>query len=78
MDREKFAIVMPVLINGLIDIIINKTDLNEDDVFEKLYNSKLYEMIEREETKVWTYSVPMLFDLFMEEITLGNFNLPEY
>ena len=78
MDREKFAIIMPVLINGLIDMIINETEIKENEVFEKLYNSKLYEFIEREETKVWTYSVPMLFDLFVEEITFGNFKLPEY
>jgi len=78
MDKNKFAAILPVLIGGLVNKIIEETGSGENDAFERLYNSKLYAMLEDEKTNVWTYSVPMLFDLYHEEITTGKLNLPEY
>ena len=78
MDKNMFAIIMPVIISGLIIKIINETGVNEDEAFIQIYKSKLYEVLEREATKVWTYSIPLLFDLFIEEMTTGNLALPEY
>ena len=78
MDKNMFAIIMPILIGGLVNMIITETDVDEDEAFTKLYNSELYEAIENEETKVWTYSVPMLFDLYMAEEITGKLELPEY
>ena len=78
MDRNLFATIMPILVGGLVDKIITETAIGEDEAFEKLYKSELYAALENEETKVWTYSVPMLFDLYLEEITTGKLELPEY
>ena len=69
---------MPILIGGLTNKIIEETGVNEDYGFEKLYNSELYAALENEETKIWTYSVPMLFDLYQAEITTGKLELSEY
>ena len=73
-----FATILPVLVNGLINKIILETSNTEDEAFEKLYNSRLYELLENEETKIWTFSVPMLFDLYLSEINTGDFELPVY
>jgi len=78
MDRNLFATILPVLVNGLINKIILETSNTEDEAFEKLYNSRLYELLENEETKIWTFSVPMLFDLYLSEINTGDFELPVY
>ena len=78
MDANLFATIMPVLISGLVNKIIDETGICEDEAFKLLYNSKLYKALEREATKVWTYSVPMLFDLYTEEMITGNLVLPEY
>jgi len=78
MEKNKFAAILPILIGGLINKIIEETGVSENDAFEKLYNSELYAALENEKTKVWTYSVPMLFDLYHEEITTGELKLPEY
>jgi len=59
-------------------MIIDKTGDNETKAFSNLYNSKFYEMLENEKTKVWTYSVPMLFDLYQTEASTGDLVLPEY
>ena len=78
MEKSLFATILPILIGGLVNMIIDETGINEDEAFERLYNSKLYASIENEETKVWTYSVPMLFDLFQKEEATGFLELPEY
>ena len=78
MEKDKFAAIFPVLIGGLTNKIIEETHISEDEAFKKLYNSELYAALENERTKVWTYSVPMLYDLYETEITTGKLDLPEY
>jgi hypothetical protein len=57
---------------------VEETQISEDEAFEKLYNTELYASLENESTKVWTYSVPKLFDLYQDEINTGRLELPEY
>ena len=78
MDSKMFAVILPVLIGGLVNKIIAETRFDDNEAFEKLYNSRLYEALENEETKVWTFSVPMLFDLFHAEMSTRDFKFPEY
>ena len=78
MDKDKFAALLPVIVGGLANKIIEETRVGEDEAFEKLYNSELYKVLENERTKVWTYSVPQLFDLYQNEINTGSLELPEY
>jgi len=33
-------------------------------------------VLENEETKVWTYSVPKLFELYQDEVKTGRLMLP--
>ena len=78
MEKSKFELVIPVIIGGLVNKIIDETNLTADEAFEKLYKSELYAVLENEKTKVWTYSVPKLFELFQNEITIGKLELPDY
>jgi len=78
MNKEKFAAILPILIGGLANKIAIETNMDDNEVFETLYTSKLYEFLEIEETKVWTYSVPLLFSLLQDELNTGVLVLPEY
>jgi len=78
MEENKFAAILPVIIGGLANKIIEETHVSDYDAFEKLYNSELYVALENEKTKVWTYSVPKLFDLYQQEVSMGKLELPEY
>ncbi|MCL2200977.1 MAG: hypothetical protein FWB75_03345 [Oscillospiraceae bacterium] len=78
MDKNKFAAILPILVGALANKIIVETGDSEDAAFEKLYNSDLYAQLEREPTKVWTYSVPLLYELYSAEIATGKLELPEY
>ena len=72
MEKDKFATVLPVVIGGLTNKIIEEKNISEDEAFDKLYNSKLYAALENEKTKIWTYSIQKLFDLYQNEISTGK------
>ena len=78
METNQFEIVLQTISTGLVGKIIAETGLNEDTAMEKLYSSALYSMLENEETKVWHYSVPKLYELWEKEAETGRLVLPEY
>ena len=78
MENNKFAAILPVVVGGLVNKIIEETHISDDEAFEKLYNSELYAALETEETKVWTYSIPKLIELYQNEIKTGKLELPDY
>ena len=42
-----------------------------------LYNSKLYQLLEDNDTKLWHLSYPILYDMLEEELTTGEITFPE-
>lgn len=78
MERSQFAAVLPVIVGGLINTIIEKNCIDEKNAFNSLYNSELYEALNNEATKVWTYSVPKLYHLYQSETSTGKLELPDY
>ena len=77
-DAKQFELVLQTISMGLVAKIVADTGLDEDVAIEQLYSSRLYEVLEREDTKVWHYSVHKLFDLWDEEMRTGQLVLPEY
>jgi hypothetical protein len=77
-ESNQFELVLQTIATGLIAKIIAETGLDEDAAMEKLYLSELYSALEKEETKVWHYSVPKLHELWKNEIKTGRLALPEY
>jgi len=78
MEKNQFELVLQTISAGLVGMIISDSGLNEDIAMEKLYSSELYSTLEREETKVWHYSVPMLYELYKQEMSTGRLTLPDF
>jgi hypothetical protein len=78
MTKSKFAAILPIVIGGLVNKIVDETMISDDEAFDRLYSSELYAALENEKTKTWTYSVPNLFQLYLNEIRTGKLELPEY
>ena len=77
-DTETFNAVLVAICMTLVNKIVAETSQNEDDAIRELYSSALYAALEREETKVWHYSVPMLYEIYKGEITTGKLVFPLY
>ncbi|MGN1113117.1 MAG: hypothetical protein ACI4RP_07930 [Acutalibacteraceae bacterium] len=77
MEQEQFAALMPYIIASLVEMIVNKQGIGERQAITKLYSSKLYSLIEKEESKVWQYSTPMLYALLEQEENIGTIYFPD-
>lgn len=75
--QEDFNALMPVIVSDLALMILNRQGLTEAETIRILYSSKLYSLLEDEETKLWHYSTDMLYSLFVQEQTSGEINFPD-
>ena len=77
MRQDQFAAIMPYISTDLVGMIAKKNKISENDAITQLYNSKLYAILEQEETKVWHYSTEMLYSLFEQEEETGKVEFPD-
>ena len=75
MNKGKFTFIMLEKIQTLCDSIKNYFNISYDETIKLLYNSKLYEALEDEETKMWYYSNYDLFRMFLEEKNTGKYTV---
>jgi hypothetical protein len=77
MGQEQFVAMMPYISADLVALIADKQNISHEVAITKLYASKLYAALEREETKVWQYSTQMLYSLFEQEEQTGTIQFPD-
>ena len=76
MPNENKA-MLEFIVPRLIKTIMEDRNVSEKDSFTLLYSSKLYEQLDREETKLWHLSVPTLYAMWAEEQDTGKITYPE-
>lgn len=77
MGQEQFIALIPYICADLVAMISEKLNITNEDAITKLYTSKLYEALEKEETKVWQYSTQMLYALFEQEQQGNDIQFPD-
>ena len=77
MGQEQFIAMMPYISTDLASLIAEKQNITEEEAIKKLYSSKLYAALEKEETKVWQYSTQMLYSLLEREEKTGHIQFPD-
>lgn len=77
MGQEQFAAIMPYISADLVGMIAKRKNISESDAITRLYDSKLYAILEQEDTKVWQYSTDMLYSLFEQEEKTGKIEFPD-
>jgi Cu/Ag efflux pump CusA len=56
MDEKFSAMLSVILVPQIIDIIIKKEKMIEDEALVRFYLSKTYKLLSDEESKLWHYS----------------------
>ena len=77
MRAEKFGASMGVLVAQIVHLITENYEYDEMPASNEFYSSKVYALLEQEETKLWHLSPLTLFNLFDEEKKTGSFELAE-
>ena len=77
MDKKSISPVIAIISPGIIRLLIENRKLNLEDASEIFYNSRLYQSLEDEETKLWRLGYPLLYDMLEEELATGKITFPE-
>jgi uncharacterized HAD superfamily protein len=77
MPKEHFEILLTYTVDQVIAEIAQRHNFSEIAASRLLLNSKLYKLLENEETKLWHLSYMALCLLFDEELDNGYFEIPE-
>lgn len=76
MKEIEYEVLLYDITSKVVNYIIEFNNWDEDKALEKFVQSKVYSLLENEETKLWQYSPLMLAQLFIDECN-GNLNFPE-
>lgn len=77
MEQKKFEAMRMLIVPKIIDLVVQNHALDEVTASKKFYESKVYSLLEDEETKLWQLSPLTLFNMYDEEEKTGNITFPE-
>ena len=77
MEKKKFEAMLVLLVPQVIHLITENYPYDEVTASKELYESKVYSLLEQEDTKLWHLSALTLFNMFDEEKKTGTFTFPE-
>lgn len=75
---EKFSSILSIaLIPQTVDLIVKNEGLDDISAMNEFYYSKTYEMLEKEETKMWHFSPMTVYSMWKHEKETGEIVFPE-
>lgn len=77
MDEKFSSMLSIVLIPQIVEHIIQKEKMVEDEALLRFYLSKTYKMLSNEESKLWHYSPLTIYEIWKNELETGELILPE-
>lgn len=78
MDLIKFETLLSIcIIPQVVELIAEKEKLDDISAINEFYNSKTYEILSEEDSKVWHYSPLCLYTIWKSEKETGTPNWPE-
>lgn len=77
MDEKFNSILSIALIPKTVDLIVKNEGLDDISAMNEFYYSKTYEMLEKEETKMWHYSPMTVYSMWKHEKETGEILFPE-
>ncbi|MDR2614968.1 MAG: hypothetical protein LBC28_00145 [Oscillospiraceae bacterium] len=76
-NQANISVVLTFITPGIIQLLMDNRDITAEAASILLYNSRLYRLLEKEKTKLWHLSYPILYDMLEEELTTGEITFPE-
>lgn len=77
MDKKFQSILSIAIIPQTIDLIVKNDGLDDILAMTAFYNSKTYELLSKEETKMWHFSAMTIYSMWKHEKKTGEIIFPE-
>jgi hypothetical protein len=69
--------ILELKVSGLVEEWMAFSNSTLQDSLHKVYNSEVYAVLNREETKLWHHSPQLLLDCLIQEVTKGSPEFPD-
>ena len=76
MNKEQFENLLSTIVTKTVTLIMENNNWSEEKTLYRFVTSKVYSLLEKEETKVWHLSAWLLAALFEDERS-GNLVWPQ-
>ncbi len=77
MNEDQFSAMLTIIVPPIIEQIIKNSNVSNDEVISKFYQSKLYKELSDEKSKLWHYSPMTLYTMYQDELLTGSYDYPE-
>jgi len=77
MEQKKFEAMLVLIVPQIISLIVEKHKTDEITAAKTFYESRVYSLLEEEDTKLWHLSPLTIFNMYDEERKTGNITFPE-
>ena len=77
MTQDGFTSLLAIKVAGLVECVTEHEQVTFMEALRRVYVSKLYHLLEREDTKLWHHSPRALYDALLSEGQKGFPELPD-
>ena len=77
MNEEQFSAMLTMIVPPIINQITKNSNVDDNKAISHFYQSKLYQELSDEKSKLWHYSAMMLFTMYQDELLTGSHDYPE-
>ena len=77
MSEDQFSAMLAVIVPPIIEMIVRNSNQEDSVAVSLFYQSRLYEELADESSKLWHYSPLTLYTMYQDEIMTGTYDYPE-
>lgn len=77
MNEDQFSAMLAIIVPQIINEITKNSNIDDEKVITRFYQSKLYRELADEKSKMWHYSPMTLYTLYQDELLTGSYDYPE-
>ena len=77
MEQKKFEAILVLIVPQIIHLIIENYNQSEIEASKAFYESEVYALLEQEDTKLWHFSPLTIYNMYDEELKVGQISFPE-
>lgn len=77
MSKDQFSAMLAIIVPPIIEQITKNSNIGDEKAISIFYQSKVYQELSDEESKLWHYSPLTLYTIFQDELLTGTYDYPE-
>ena len=77
MNEDQCSAMLAMIVPPIIEQITKNSNVDVNKVISHFYQSKLYQELSDERSKLWYYSPMTLYTMYQDELLTGSYDYPE-